>query len=91
MDMTPKLNAELSNALQISEGELEVIDPATNRTYVVVEQAVLARAKAVLERQEQEDLAAVKRGLQDVEAGRTMPLDEAFDSIRQQFDAHQNR
>ena len=89
--MTPKLSTELSNALQASKGELEFIDPATNRTYVVVEQAVLARAKAVLERQEQDDLAAVQRGIEDVEAGRTMPMDEAFDSIRQLFDARQNQ
>ena len=56
MDMTPKLITELSDALQASKGELEFIDPATNRTYVVVEQTVLARAKAVLERQEKDDL-----------------------------------
>ncbi len=91
MDMTPKLSAELSNALQASKGELEFIDPATNRTYVVVEQAVLARAKAVLERQQQDDLAAIQRGLDDVEAGRTMAVDEAFDSIRQLFDARQSQ
>ncbi len=91
MSMSPKLSTELSDALQASKGELEFIDPATNRTYVVVEQAVLARAKAVLERQEQDDLAAIKRGLEDVEAGRTMPLDEASDSIRQLFDARRNQ
>ncbi len=91
MDMNPKLSTELSVALQASKGELEFIDPATNRTYVVVEQAVLARAKAILERQEQDDLSAIKRGLEDVETGRTMPLDEAFDSVRQLFDARQNQ
>ena len=57
----------------------------------MVEQAVLDRAKAVLERQEQDDLAAIQRGLEDVEAGRTMPVDEAFDSIRQLFDARQSQ
>lgn len=91
MDMTPKISTELANALQASKGELEFIDPATNRTYVVVEQAVLARAKAVLEREEQNDLAAIKRGLEDVEAGRTMSVDEAFDSIRELFDARQSQ
>ncbi len=91
MSVTSKLSTELSNALQASKGELKFIDPATDRTYVVVQQAVLARAKAVLERQEQDDLAAIKLGIEDVEAGRTMPLDEAFDSIRQLFDARQSQ
>lgn len=91
MDMTPKLSPELSNALQQCDGELKVIDPATNRTYVVVEQSILARGKAAVERQEKDDLAAIKRGLEDVEAGRTMPLDEAFESIRQLFDARQSQ
>ena len=54
MDMTPKLNTELSDALHESGGELEVVDPTTNRIYVVVDQTVLKRAKEVLQRQEEE-------------------------------------
>ena len=91
MDMTPKLSNELSDAMHAGNGELEFVDPANNRTYVVVEQTVLNQAKAVIQRQEQDDLAAINRGLEDVEAGRTMPLDEAFDSIRSLFDAQQNQ
>ena len=71
MDISPELVTELSDALQASNGELEFVDPTTNRTYVVVEQSVLARAKAVIQRQEQDDLAAINRGLANVESGRT--------------------
>jgi antitoxin ParD1/3/4 len=36
-------------------------------------------------RQRDEDLAAVRAGIADMEAGRTRPLDDVFDDLRRDF------
>jgi len=80
--MNPKLSQELLNALHASEDELEITDPNTNRVYVLVDQESLLRARAALKRQQQEDLSAIQQGIDDVEAGRTVPAKDAHRNIR---------
>ena len=74
MKLTPQLAAALHNT---PSGSLEVVDPATNRVYVLCDPAIQNKAKALLDKQ------AIAEGVADVEAGRTQTLDEAFAEIRQ--------
>ena len=79
--MTPKLNKELSDALHASEnGEVQAIDPATNKVYVVVDGEVHRKAMDALRRQK--DHAAIAEGIAQMEAGEGQPLDEAFEDVR---------
>ena len=75
--MSAKLSADLSEALDHCEGSLSVVDPRTDRTYVLVEQAQFSRAKKALEREEEDVVAAIQRGLDDAEAGQVMTLEES--------------
>ena len=82
--MTPKLNKELSDALHASEnGEVQAIDPATNKVYVVVEGEVHRKAMDALRRQKDHD--AIAEGIAQMEAGEGKPLDEAFEDVREKL------
>ena len=75
--MIAKLNKELTAALHASpERGLEVVDPDTNRTYVIVDSETHRQMVEALRRQE--DREAIAQGIADMEAGRGKPLDEAF-------------
>jgi len=81
--MTAKLSKELSNALN-GHDQIEAIDPATGRLFVLTE-------KSLYELSHQHQVhAAIQRGIEDMEAGRTMSIDEsrqrsdeAFEQYRQ--------
>ena len=82
--MTPKLNKELSDALHASDnGEVQAIDPETNKMYVLVDGEVHHKAMDALRRQD--DLAAIQEGIDDMEAGRGMPVEEADSRIREKL------
>jgi len=82
--MITKLTKELSEALQASgQHALEVIDPQTNRTYLIVDSEMHRRAMEAL--RQQEDLAAIAEGISQMEAGQGRPLDEAFTQMRAQL------
>ncbi len=83
--MNAKLSEELMNALDANGDELEFVDPRTNRVYVLVGQETLLRARAALERQQQEDMSAIQQGINDMEAGRTVSIGEAHERIREQL------
>ncbi len=85
MDMTPKLTNEQSEALHQAGDEMPILDPSTNKLYVVVEQSVHEQAKAALQRQQKEDLLAIQQGIDDMQAGRVMPLEEAHQEIKSKF------
>jgi hypothetical protein len=76
--MTPKLTAEQREALNRREGHspVPVEDDQTNELYFIVDW------KTVESLRQQEDLEAIREGLEDVAAGRVTPLDEAFERIR---------
>jgi len=79
--MTPKLNKEISDALHASEkDEVQAIDPATNKVYVVVDGEVHRQAMEALHRQKDHD--AITEGIAQMEAGEGKSLDEAFEGIR---------
>jgi hypothetical protein len=79
--MIAKLSKELAAALQASaDGELEVIDPETQRTYYVVDGDTHRRAREALRRQQ--DSVAIAEGLSQMAAGEGKPLDQAFADIR---------
>lgn len=67
--MTAKLTKELAEALRAaSDGKLEVVDPETERTYVLVD--------SEMHRQEQ-DRDAIAQGIAEMEAGAGIPVNEA--------------
>jgi predicted transcriptional regulator len=79
--MTAKLTKELADALKATgESELEVVDPDTNRTYMIIDRDVHRRAMEALRRQQDHD--AIAQGIAEMEAGEGTTLDEAFDEIR---------
>jgi hypothetical protein len=79
--MTPKLPQELTDALHAAgDKPLSVIDPTTNHVYMVVDPS---SPEAVAALQEQSDLAAIQRGIADMEAGRHHPVEEVFDDLKQ--------
>lgn len=84
--MTPLLTPEQSAALH-SHGNkpMSIIDPATNHVYVVVAQATHDQAMDAL--RERNDESSIRRGIDDMEAGRYSPADEAFARIDVNFDA----
>ena len=74
--MAITLSHELSEALHAAGGdELELVDPTTNRTYVLVDREVFRRALEVL--RSEEDLAAIARGIAQMEAGEGISLSES--------------
>ena len=79
--MTPKLNKELSDALNASDnGEVQAIDPTTNKVYVVVDGELHQRAMTAL--QQQQDWESIQRGIAQADAGESIPLAEADARIR---------
>lgn len=81
--MAATLTKEQIEALHASHDVLEVVDPETNRRYVVVEEELHRQAMAALEAKRTRE--AIARGIADMEAGRGKPLDEAFEDIRRRL------
>lgn len=79
--MIAKLNKELAAALHaVGNRELEVVDPDTQRTYILVDLETHRRAMEALRRQQDRD--AIAEGLAQMEAGEGKPLDQAFADMR---------
>ena len=79
--MTVKLNKELAAALHATgDRELEVVDPETQQTYVIVDSETHRRAMEALRRQQDRD--AIAEGIAQMEAGQGQPLDKAFSDMR---------
>lgn len=79
--MTPELTKELAAALRASEeGELEVVDPETQRTYYLVDGETHRQAMEALRRQQDHD--AIAEGNRQMEAGGGKPLRQAAADIR---------
>jgi len=68
--MTAKLNKELSNALH-GHDQIEAVDPETGRVFIVMEKSLYELS------QQQQVYAAIQHGIEDMEAGRTMTIDES--------------
>ena len=80
--MALKLTKELRDALNADGiNSLEVEDPDSDRTYVVVEAETYRQAMEALRRQQDRD--AIAKGLFQMEAGEGIPLAEAREQTRQ--------
>ena len=70
--MIQKLTSEQADALHaVGDEPLPIVDPTTNKIYYVVDPNVIAAMN------EQSDLKAIGRGIADMEAGRSMTLEES--------------
>lgn len=76
MSMTPKFTPEQCEALDRSDGPLPIEDERTHRLYYIVDETTLTSL------QQQEDLAAIREGVADMEAGRVVTLDDLDARIR---------
>ncbi len=82
--MTPQLTPEQSAAFHSHDNKsMPVVDPATNHVYVVVDLGTHEQAMDAL--RERDDELSVQRGIDDMEAGRYSPADEAFAAHRRKF------
>ena len=79
-----KLPEELANALHANGPDgLEVIDPATNRVYVIVDSDAYRKVLVALRRQNDRD--AIAEGLAQMEAGEGKPAEQAFEEMRERL------
>jgi hypothetical protein len=76
--MTPKLSKELSDAVSDRE-QVEAIDPATGRVYVIIEQSTFQLANR------DRVHAAIQDSLSSMEAGGGIPLADAETQLRQEL------
>ena len=76
-----KLSEEVAKALMAAKGEAVVVDvPGIDDDFVIVQRSMFVAAMAALEHQRNVEL--IREGIADMEAGRTVPLDEAMERIR---------
>jgi len=74
--MTAKLTKELAAALHATgDSELEVIDPETERTYVLVDSDTHRQAMEALRRQQDRD--AIAQGIAEMESGAGISVEDA--------------
>ena len=79
--MTAKLTKQLVTALHsVGSDGLEVIDPETNRVYVIVDEETHRRAMIALRAQQDHD--AIAEGIAQIEAGQGKPAEQAFEDLR---------
>ena len=87
--MSQLLTPEQSAALQASEGDLRIVDPATQRVYVLIDDETHGRAMEALRKRE--DLQAIQAGIDDVEAGRIQSAEDARQQGRDELVARFQR
>ena len=74
--MTPKLTRQQAEALHNNDNEpMPIVDPTNQHVYFVVDGETHRQAMEAL--REREDLEAIRRGVDDMEAGRGIPIEEA--------------
>jgi len=84
--MIANLSEELVAALRASgAGELEVIDPATARVYLIVDGALHREALDALRREQDRD--AIAQGLAELEGGLGISTEEARRQTKQRLTA----
>lgn len=77
--MVPKLTVEQREALRQGEGPIAVEDEQTREVYFIVDRSTFETL------QKEQDIAAIREGLADVEAGRVTPVSESIARIRQEL------
>ncbi|HXY35286.1 MAG TPA: hypothetical protein VEI07_13730 [Planctomycetaceae bacterium] len=85
--MTPKLSDELSRALDEHHGFLKA--EGTGGKVVVMSMQLFRELMGVgSDEQLAESVKAIEEGLADVEAGRTIPMDQVFRELDEKYDIH---
>ena len=74
--MIARMTPELREAIRQTPGPVPVRDDDTSTVYYLVDEATLAHAE------QQADLAAIRKGIADMEAGRVITLDELDQRVR---------
>lgn len=82
-----KLTAEQREALQEHPEGVACEDTETHRAYFLVDSEIHRRALRALKRQQNRE--AITEGLGDMEAGPVIPLDQAFEEIRNRLGLHE--
>ena len=77
------LSDEQRRALDQEPGGIEVEDSQTQRMYVLADAEVHHRAMRALK--QREDHEAIQAGIDDMEAGRVVPLEEVDRRIREKL------
>ncbi|HVA50214.1 MAG TPA: hypothetical protein VNH11_27915 [Pirellulales bacterium] len=70
---------EQREALRQGEGPVAVEDEQTHQVYFIVDKATLEVLR------KEQDMAAIREGLADVQAGRVTPVGDSIARIRQQL------
>jgi hypothetical protein len=79
MDNVPLINLDAELTLQRSGGPLEI--SGQQGKYVVMRLDVYDAMLGISDDDEAETLAAIRRGIADVDAGRTLSVSEVFDRL----------
>jgi hypothetical protein len=81
----PQIAPETEAMLQQHGGPLAVV--GQQGEYVMMRTDVYVAMLGLGDNEEAETLASLRRGLDDMEAGRTLELDEAFDALDRRHDS----
>ena len=78
--MTPYLTPEQATALHAGgDAPMQIVDPTTQRVYYIVDGDLLAELKC------HSDLEAIREGIADMRAGRSIPIEQARTEDRAQL------
>ena len=82
--MDTKLSQDQQIALDAHAGQpIKVVHPETHEFYVIIDNETHERAMRAL--REQEDIASIARGIEQMEAGEGRPLAEADTAMRKEL------
>ena len=81
--MSPELPTEITDVLHSTPGMLRVVDPTTQRVYVIIDDETHRQAMRAL--QQQQDWEAIQEGIAQADRGETMSLEEVDAKIRSEF------
>ena len=82
-DLPDPITPETENALQQRGGPLQIA--GLQGEYVVMRLDVYDAMLGISDDEEAQTLASVRRGLADVDVGRTHDADEAFDKLQSRY------
>lgn len=82
-DFPDPITPETENVLQQRGGPLQIV--GSQGEYVVMRLDVYDAMLGISDDEEAQTLASVRRGLADVDAGRTHDADEAFDKLQSRY------
>ena len=86
MAMDVELNSEILDALHAAgENPLRVVDPQTNRAFVIIDEETHQQAMEALRKSQDRD--SIARGVAEMNAGEGRSVGEAIEDIRGRLEA----